>query len=181
MTQEVELQSEAKPHFCKIHLEIPRFLFEKTFPTCLTLAHLQGALSADTVYMELLQVLGRKQARCDTNRNTGGRGQAQCCGGHLWDLCPGAALPLSSAARPVLPRGRCRPADGADQGLPRDHRSQGQPDLFQSIVKHILWSRLRQQPDPTLMKPAIQMLTKFTTMPRYNWPKLHFPEYTFTF
>ena len=35
----------------------PRFLFEKTFPTCLTLAHLQGALSADTVYMELLQVL----------------------------------------------------------------------------------------------------------------------------
>ena len=59
MTQEVELQSEAKPHFCKIHLEIPRFLFEKTFPTCLTLAHLQGALSADTVYMELLQVIGR--------------------------------------------------------------------------------------------------------------------------
>ena len=43
----------------KIHLEIPRFLFEKTFPTCLTLAHLQGALSADTVYMELLQVIGR--------------------------------------------------------------------------------------------------------------------------
>ena len=83
MTQEVELQSEAKPHFCIIHLDIARFLFEKTFPTCLTLAHLQGALSADTVYMELLQVKGREQARCDTNRNTGGRGQAQCCGGHL--------------------------------------------------------------------------------------------------
>ena len=84
MTQEVELQSEAKPHFCKKnHFEIPRFLFEKTFPTCLTLAHLQGALSADTVYMELLQVIGKGQYNNDTNRNTGGRGQAQCCGGHL--------------------------------------------------------------------------------------------------
>ena len=33
-----------------------RFVFEKTFPTCLTLDHLQGALTADNVYMELLQV-----------------------------------------------------------------------------------------------------------------------------
>ena len=32
-----------------------RFVFEKTFPTCLTLEHLQGALQADTVYVELLQ------------------------------------------------------------------------------------------------------------------------------
>ena len=33
-----------------------RFVFEKTFATCLTLDHLQGALTADNVYMELLQV-----------------------------------------------------------------------------------------------------------------------------
>ena len=33
-----------------------RFMFEKTFATCLTLDHLQGALTADNVYMELLQV-----------------------------------------------------------------------------------------------------------------------------
>ena len=33
-----------------------RFVFEKTFVTCNTLHHLQGALQADTVYMELLQV-----------------------------------------------------------------------------------------------------------------------------
>ena len=33
-----------------------RFVFEKTFPTCMTLEHLQGALNADNVYMELLQV-----------------------------------------------------------------------------------------------------------------------------
>ena len=33
-----------------------RFVFEKTFPTCMTLDHLQGALNADNVYMELLQV-----------------------------------------------------------------------------------------------------------------------------
>ena len=31
-------------------------MFEKTFATCLTLDHLQGALTADNVYMELLQV-----------------------------------------------------------------------------------------------------------------------------
>ena len=34
-----------------------RFVFEKTFATCLTLEHLQGALTADNVYMELLQVI----------------------------------------------------------------------------------------------------------------------------
>ena len=39
-----------------ILLFLLRFVFEKTFATCLTLDHLQGALTADNAYMELIQV-----------------------------------------------------------------------------------------------------------------------------
>ena len=34
----------------------------------------------------------------------GGRGQAKCGGGHLWDVGPGAALPFSTAARLYFPK-----------------------------------------------------------------------------
>ena len=103
-----------------------RFMFEKTFATCLTLDHLQGALTADNVYMELLQVSSLAQGSHGLYCVLPGDSRPPgCCSRYIWDLGQGTSISLPTTEGSLLFRGGCRPADGADQRFPGNNISQG--------------------------------------------------------